>query len=83
MITFSELVCAVSVMRSAQKQYFKTKQKQDLYHAWSMERAVDQLLENVFSQVKDNPPGSVNENPPSATAEQTSEDMQEQQECVF
>lgn len=83
MITFSELVCAVSVMRSAQKQYFKSKQKQDLYQAWNMERTVDQMLEDVFAQVKAAPPGSVNENPPSATAEQTSEDMQEQQECVF
>lgn len=83
MITFSELVCAVSVMRSAQKQYFKSKQKQDLYQAWNMERTVDQMLEDVFAQVTVAPPGSVNENPPSATAEQTSEDMQEQQECVF
>lgn len=83
MITFSELVCAVSVMRSAQKQYFKTKQKQDLYQAWNMERAVDQMLEDVFSQVTAAPPGSANEFPPSATAEQTQEDMQEQQECAF
>jgi hypothetical protein len=52
MISFSELVCAVSVMRSAQKQYFKTKDKKDLYHAWNMERAVDQLLESAFAPVQ-------------------------------
>lgn len=83
MITFSELVCAVSVMRSAQKQYFKSKQKQDLYQAWNMERAVDQMLENVFSQVKADAPGSANENPPSAEAEQTQAGLEEQQECAF
>lgn len=83
MISFSELVCAVSVMRSAQKQYFKTKDKKDLYHAWNMERAVDKMLEDAFASVKEGAPGSGNEIPPSASAEQTQEDMPPQQDCVF
>lgn len=83
MISFSELVCAVSVMRSAQKQYFKTKDKKDLYHAWNMERAVDQMLEQAFASVKEGSPGSENEIPPSASAEQTQEDMPQEQDCVF
>lgn len=83
MISFSELVCAVSVMRSAQKQYFKTKDKKDLYHAWNMERAVDQMLENAFAPVSAVSPGSENENPPSASAEQTQEDLPPQQDCAF
>lgn len=83
MISFRELVCAVSVMRSAQKQYFKTKDKKDLYHAWNMERAVDQLLESAFAPVQGGSPGSENEIPPSASAEQTQEDLPPQQDCVF
>lgn len=83
MISFSELVCAVSVMRSAQKQYFKTKDKKDLYHAWNMERAVDLMLEQAFASVKGGSPGSENEIPPSASAEQTQEDLHQEQDCVF
>lgn len=83
MISFSELVCAVSTMRSAQKQYFKTKDKKDLYHAWNMERAVDQMLESAFEPIQNVSPGSVNEIPPSAEAEQAQEDLPQQQDCVF
>lgn len=64
MTTFSELVCAVATMRAAQKQYFKTKDKKDLYHAWNMERAVDQMLEDAFRPTEALAPGSVKENPP-------------------
>lgn len=83
MISFSELVCAVSVMRSAQKQYFKTKDKKDLYHAWNMERAVDQILEAAFTPVQAVAPGSENEIPPSAPAEPKQEDLTQQQDCAF
>lgn len=64
MTTFSELVCAVSTMRAAQKQYFKTKDKKDLYHAWNMERAVDQMIEDAFRPIDQVAPGSVMETPP-------------------
>ena len=66
MITFAELVCAVGTMRAAQKQYFRTKEKQDLYHAWNMERAVDQMLEQCFASAPAMPPGSANEKTPSS-----------------
>lgn len=66
MITFAELVCAVGTMRVAQKQYFRTKEKQDLYHAWNMERAVDQMLEQCFASAPAQPPGSANEITPSS-----------------
>lgn len=65
MIKFSELVCAVSTMRTAQKQYFRTKDKKDLYHAWNMERAVDQMLEQCFAPIQQASPGSANEITPS------------------
>lgn len=65
MISFSELVCAVSTMRTAQKQYFRTKDKKDLYHAWNMERAVDQMLEQCFAPIQQSSPGSANETTPS------------------
>lgn len=64
MTTFSELVCAVATMRAAQKQYFKTKDKKDLYHAWNMERAVDQMLEDAFKPIDAGAPGSAMETPP-------------------
>lgn len=64
MATFSELICAVGAMRAAQKQYFKTKEKRDLYHAWNMERAVDQILEQAFAPMQNSSPGSEDENPP-------------------
>lgn len=64
MATFSELICAVGAMRAAQKQYFKTKEKRDLYHAWNMERAVDQMLEQAFAPMQTSSPGSEDENPP-------------------
>lgn len=83
MISFSELVCAVSTMRSAQKQYFKTKDKKDLYHAWNMERAVDQMLGSAFAPIQNASPGSANEIPPSAEAEQMQDDMAERQDCVY
>ena len=65
MIQFSELVCAVSTMRTAQKQYFRTKDKKDLYHAWNMERAVDQMLEQCFAPIQQGSPGCENEKTPS------------------
>lgn len=91
MISFSELVCAVSTMRSAQKQYFRTKDKKDLYHAWNMERAVDQILDQCFAPMQQMPPGSANEKTPSSaelndpTAQpQTQENLfQEQEDSVF
>lgn len=89
MISFSELVCAVSTMRTAQKQYFRTKDKKDLYHAWNMERAVDQMLEQCFTPMQQASPGSANETTPSPaglncqTAQPpTSEDLYQQQDDV-
>lgn len=64
MTNFHELVCAVATMRAAQKQYFKTKDKKDLYHAWNMERAVDQMLEDAFRPLEEVAPGSAMETPP-------------------
>lgn len=78
MTNFSELVCAVATMRAAQKQYFKTKDKKDLYHAWNMERAVDQMLEEAFKPLNAVAPGSENEiTPRSAERNDQTEELQE------
>lgn len=83
MISFAELVCAVGTMRAAQKQYFRTKQKQDLYHAWNMERAVDQMLEQCFSSAPAQPPGSVKETIPSSAELNDKAEQAQQSENLF
>lgn len=83
MATLSELVCCVSTMRAAQKQYFKSRDKKDMYHAWNMERAVDQMLDQFFAPMQTGSPGSENEIPPSASAEPDNSGQEAPQECVF
>lgn len=83
MATLSELVCCVSTMRAAQKQYFKSRDKKDMYHAWNMERAVDQMLEQFFAPMQTSSPGSENEIPPSASAEPDNSEQGERQESPF
>lgn len=83
MIRFSELVCAVSTMRTAQKQYFRTKDKKDLYHAWNMERAVDQMLEQCFAPIKQGSPGSEREITPSPAGLNDPNAETQEQESLF
>lgn len=83
MITLSELVCAVSTMRTAQKQYFRTKDKKDLYHAWNMERAVDQMLEQCFAPIKQGSPGSEREITPSPAGLNDTTAQPQEQESLF
>lgn len=83
MATFSELVCAVGAMRAAQKQYFKTKEKRDLYHAWNMERAVDQMLEQAFAPMQTSSPGSENENPPRSDERNSLSGQNPQEDSLF
>lgn len=83
MIKFSELVCAVSTMRTAQKQYFRTKDKKDLYHAWNMERAVDQMLEQCFAPIKQGSPGSEIEITPSPAGLNGPTAEPQEQESLF
>lgn len=61
-----ELVCAVSVMRTAQKNYFSTRTKEDFYNAKNMERIVDTMLEQAFNNTPSVSPGSAHENTPSS-----------------
>lgn len=61
-----ELVCAVSVMRTAQKNYFSTRTKEDFYNAKNMERIVDTMLEQAFNNTPSVSPGSANESTPSS-----------------
>lgn len=63
---FHELICAVSVMRTAQKNYFQTRTKEDFYNAKNMERIVDTMLEQAFGNTSAISPGSANENTPSS-----------------
>lgn len=66
MVNHAEFICAVGSMRIAQKEYFKTRDKKDLYRAWDCERAVDNMLAEML-----NPPSSANENhTPHGSAEQ-------------
>lgn len=83
MITLSELVCAVSTMRTAQKQYFRTKDKKDLYHAWNMERAVDQMLEQCFAPIQQGSPGSEREKTPSPAGLNDQTAQPGEQESLF
>lgn len=70
-----ELVCAVSVMRTAQKNYFQTRTKEDFYNAKNMERIVDTMLEQAFSNTSVVSPGSANDNTPgSAEPNSTTEE---------
>lgn len=61
-----ELICAVSVMRTAQKTYFQTRTKEDFYNAKNMERIVDALLEQAFAQPSATSPGSAMDTTPSS-----------------
>ncbi|WP_210522181.1 hypothetical protein [Hymenobacter terricola] len=83
MATFSEFLCAVGAMRAAQKQYFKTKEKRDLYHAWNMERAVDQMLEQAFAPIQAGSPGSENENPPRSDERNSLSEQNPQEGSLF
>lgn len=83
MVNFHELVCAVSTMRTAQKQYFRTKDKKDLYHAWNMERAVDQMLEQCFAPIQQSSPGSANEITPSPAGLNSTTAQPQQQDQLF
>jgi hypothetical protein len=83
MATFSEFLCAVGAMRAAQKQYFKTKEKRDLYHAWNMERAVDQMLEQAFAPMQKSSPGSENENPPRSDERNSLSEQNPQEDSLF
>ena len=83
MITFAELVCAVGTMRAAQKQYLRSKDKKDLYHAWNMERSVDQMLEQCFAQAPAQPPGSANEKTPSSAELNDKAEQAQQSENLF
>lgn len=83
MATFSEFLCAVGAMRAAQKQYFKTKEKRDLYHAWNMERAVDQMLEQAFAPIQAGSPGSENENPPRSDERNSLSEQNPQEDSLF
>lgn len=83
MATFSELVCAVGAMRAAQKQYFKSKEKRDLYHAWNMERAVDQILEQAFAPIQAGSPGSEKENPPRSDERNSPSEQSMQEDSLF
>lgn len=66
MKNFTEFVCAVGYMRTAQKRYFKTRDKKDLYRAWDAEADVDKMLNDLVTS-----PGSANEmNTPNGSSEQ-------------
>lgn len=69
MKNFTEFVCAVGYMRKAQKKYFKTRDKKDLYRAWDAEAEVDKMLNDLISS-----PGSEKEsNTTHGSAEQPDE----------
>lgn len=67
-VTFSELLCSVATMRAAQKAYFKSRAKEDLYQSWNMERQVDTMIQTVFDQLNQGSLGSEEEKTPSAAA---------------
>lgn len=69
MKSISKFVCAVGSMRIAQKEYFKTRDKKDLYRAWDAERVVDNMINDFFTT-----PGSEKENyTPNGSSEQPNE----------
>lgn len=84
MVTFSEIVCATQMMRLAQKKYFKTRDKKDLYSAWHAEKQVDELLEQCFTTATPTPPGSAHEiTPGTAVPNSQTEPAPDQPDSAF
>lgn len=73
-------ICAVGSMRLAQKEYFKSRDKKDLYRAWDCERAVDNMLTELLmtpgcENEKNTPYGSTEQ--PNPTEQTDTEESQE------
>ena len=81
MKNFSEFVCAVGYMRTAQKKYFKTRDKKDLYRAWDAEAEVDRMLNDLIttpgSEKENHTPNDSSELPNEQTPETTAEQPEE------